>query len=504
MTPLVGLDLNASRARAVHGPVGEFALALPLDPPAADLPMVLSLEKATLALGRPGVRLLRQSPHLACVDFFACLGANGAAPRTWKAGRHQLDSNAALQTVWHHLAPVCKKSAGVVLTLPPYLSRWQADVIRHLGEQVRVPVLGSVPSVLAAAMAGYAEQTWIHAVLVVDADEHAMSLALIRAADGQAHILEARYLPHLGLRLWKDRLLNALADCCVLQSRRDPRDSPAAEQSLFEQIDPLLEACQHGRMVQLGLQAAHWYQNLVVHPDQTGAFCGALAHHAVAEIDAFCARLAPEERPGAILLTAETGRLPGLPAALRRFMERRAKDRLHAGLNGAPLDDEDFGAGLLASEDELPSVIVLSPDAPARAVHGLGAHLCRGDVPRGHLELIAPLPLPQPAEAGPPRVHFHGQDFYLIEPNFHLGSQIGCHLWFDSRRFPMVAPRHCEIIFDHRTYLLFNRSRDGTTVNDLELHGSVTLRSGDRIRLGDRGPLVRFLGHTNTRPLIML
>ena len=54
-------------------------------------------------------------------------------------------------------------------------------------------------------------------------------------------------------------------------------------------------------------------------------------------------------------------------------------------------------------------------------------------------------------------------------------------------------------MFDHRTYLLFNRSRDGTLVNDALVVGSAVLQPGDWIRLGPEGPLVRFLGHAEGR-----
>src|SRR5262249_6573184 len=117
---LLGLDLNATCARAVQGPVGEFPLALPLDPPGQDLPMVLSLEKHPPKVGRFGQRLLRDQPHLTCTDFLAQLGATGAGARRWQAGRHQFDSSQALTVVWQKLAPACGRAKGVVLSLPSY------------------------------------------------------------------------------------------------------------------------------------------------------------------------------------------------------------------------------------------------------------------------------------------------------------------------------------------------------------------------------------------------
>jgi hypothetical protein len=499
---LLGLDLNATCARAVHGPVGEYPLALPLDPPGQDLPLVLTLEKHPPQVGRSGLRLYRDQPHLTCSNFLAELGATGPGAMRWQAGRRFVDSSQALAVVWQRLGPACARAGGVVLSLPSYLTRAQADLIRSLGVKQRATLLGSVPSLLAAALAGYAEQTWIGSVVVVDIDNHALMVGLVRAVDGEAHLLETRHFPQLGLKAWQDRLINGLADNCVLQSRRDPRDVPVAEQALFEQLDILMDAALHGRMIQLGIQAPHWYQNLLVHPDESSGFCVPLARQVVREVEAFYQMVPSEEVPPSMLLTGAAGRLPGLALLLRSYMEEMILVPQAEGAKQRLLSEEDFGEGLIQhSSGQIAGVALLAPDAAARAAHSLGAFFQNGDWPRGHLDIAAPLPLPQPLEAGPPRLNFQGQDFFLKDPNFVLGSQTSCHLLFDSRRFPLVAPRHCEIMFDQRAYLLFNRSRDGTFVNDTAVVGSAVLHPGDWIRLGPEGPLVRFLGQSDGRPM---
>jgi pSer/pThr/pTyr-binding forkhead associated (FHA) protein len=105
--------------------------------------------------------------------------------------------------------------------------------------------------------------------------------------------------------------------------------------------------------------------------------------------------------------------------------------------------------------------------------------------------------MPLPVEAGPARLHYLGQDYLLTDPTFTLGRQPGCDIVFDSDTFRGVAARHCEIVYDHRTYMLLDHSRDGTLVNDCPVAGSVVLRPGDWIRLGPDGPVLRFLGRTS-------
>ena len=489
---VVGLELSGNRVRAVLGEVGDYPLALPLEPPAQDLPTALCLEGRGVEVGSAALRLCRHKPHLVCQGFLSTLGD---PKKTWSAGRHRLDSAGALSHLWQRLEPVCRRARVVSAALPAYVAKAEAGTVAQLGEQAKVPVLGTISAPLAAAIAGYAEQAWIGAALIIDLDDHALSMALVRAVEGMAHLLDARVYPHLGLRHWKERLLNALSDCCVLQSRRDPRDAPAAEQALWEQLDPLLEAAYQGRHLHLGIQATSWYQNLLVQPHQVSDYCMHLSRRLLAEMDSLLDGLPPEEMPGSVLLTHAAGRLPGLTPVLRHVVEAWRDSPVRDGRPATRLLDEDFGDDLMRETEQAhPSVAVLSPDALARAAHAVGAWLVHGDLPRGHYDAVAPLPLPQPVDAGPPRLCFQGQEYVLLEPSFSLGSHVGCHLVIDPERHPGVAGRHCDILHDHRAFVLHNRSRDGTLVNDTPVVGSVVLHAGDWIRLGVAGPALRFLG----------
>jgi hypothetical protein len=496
---LVALDWNATRARAVLGPAEDYPLPVPLEPPGLELPMALTLERQP-QVGSAARRLLRQAPHQVCHGFLPHLGLTDGPH--WRAGRQTLDAAGAATHVWQRLQALCKKAEGVVLALPGYLQHVQAEALRLLAEKLRLPMLGSLPAPLAAALAAHAEGFWTHAVLVLDVDDHALTITLVKSADDRAHIVETRSLPALGLKAWQDRLINALADLCVWQMRRDPRDTPSAEQSLYEQLDGLFDAAQQQRAIQLGVQGPQWYQNLLLQPEHTQAYCASLVEQALAVVDELALGQPAHEASLGLVLTHAAGLLPGLTESARALVRRwsRSTDTILPGANRTMV--EDFGEGLMFDvADEVAGVLVLPPDAPARAAHALGRFFRAGALARGHQEYLAPLPAPQAVDAGPARLHFQGQDYFLREPSFTLGSHAGCQLQFDAQLHPTVAARHCEIVFDHRTFILFNRSREGTLVNDQGVVGSVTLRPGDWIRLGLHGPTVRFLGGWTHRPI---
>ena len=147
-------------------------------------------------------------------------------------------------------------------------------------------------------------------------------------------------------------------------------------------------------------------------------------------------------------------------------------------------------------------VYVLSADAAARAAHALALRWQRQQLPRGHIDAAALLP-PPPPDAGPPRLHFRGQEFLLGDLSFTLGRHPDCDLVFDSAVYPAVSARHCEIVFDRHAHILRDRSRHGTLINDRPVIQQTALHAGDWIRLGLNGPLLRFLGQAADQRRLM-
>src|SRR5205807_8458039 len=116
---LAGFEINATRARAVHGPALIEPRMLALEEQHEDLPMVLGLDGRRPRLGRAGAGLCRQSPHLICNDFLAALGEK----REWVIGRHRLDARKAVALVLERLQAACPEAKGLVVSLPGHLTR---------------------------------------------------------------------------------------------------------------------------------------------------------------------------------------------------------------------------------------------------------------------------------------------------------------------------------------------------------------------------------------------
>jgi len=489
----LGVDLNATRARAVSGTPGDFPCSLPLDPPALELPLILSLAGSSPELGSPALRHVRQLPHLVCHSFLASLGTSSG--KQWVTPSHRLDSRRAVELVLQRMRLVCGSARGMVMTLPSYYGAAQADLFLNLAKNAHLPLLGSLPAPLAAGLAAYSEQAWFGTAVVVDIDDHALTVSTLRAAKGHCHLLQSHALPQLGLRLWKDRLLDAISECCILQTRRDPRATSETEQALYDQIESVLDAARQKRMVQIALQGPRWYQNMILQPEQAIAFCSRMLNHALDQIEDTLNARWPDGPPGLVILTAAAGRLPGLVDTLRNILDEWQPAPVSTGITRF-VDKDDFGDNLSMNGSAVSAaqVMVLAPDGPARAAHGIIPNFQRGELHHGHLELSAPLPIPQPVDAGPARLQFQGQDYLLQGPCYILGRHPACHLVFDGDLYAAVSPRHCEILHENNMYMVFDRSRDGTLLNDRTVEGSSILRPGDWLRLGPDGPQLRFLG----------
>lgn len=490
----IGLELNATVARGVLGPLECYPPPLPLDPPHRDLPMVLLLERSTPELGRGAASVQREKGHLICRNFLPHVGETGPHAKSWRIGRRRtLDADGALGIVLQRLQPISKTAREIVLTTPGYIGQPQVESIRKLAAKAKLSLGPTISAPLAAALVGFAEQSWLTSTVVFDVDEHAATMTHVRAVDGRAQVQETRTFPNLGLAVWKERVIDALADACVWQTRRDPRDTPSAEQRIYDQLDGLFEATLHGQVVQVGVQGPSWYQNLLIGPSQASHFCGRLLATLGFEVDRFVRGLGDSP---VFLLTHDAGRLPGVAALFRRMHDSLVR----AASNGRPAPGkpktslDDFGESLLDDSGQaLAGTAILSADALARAAHGLD------DDWAGHNEDEARLPMPLPVDVGPARLQVDGQQFFLTGGTCVLGSQPGCQLWFDAAVYPEIAGRHCDIGFDKRAYVLHNRSREGTYVNEALVHAAAPLHAGDWIRLGGHGPAIRFLGETPLR-----
>ncbi len=380
-TRVIGLDLTSSRARAVSVGGGKVRVVL-LEDPAEEMPMFLACERRTPEVGRAAYALIRKMPHAVGSNFLPAVGQ----PREIRAGKYAFTPDAVLELAFNRLrVPIAAEADSVALALPAYLAPNQVTRVVELAARTKFPLKGTAAAPLAVAahraailLAGKSQNApekstpsgWVvpmrpaasgpGSVLILDADEFALSASAILVERDSAKLLASAIWTRVAVKAWKDKLLDAVADRCVRLCRRDPRDSADAEQSLFEQLDEALDRARAGQRVSLTIRTAHWYQDLVLQPDELEGYCSALAQAGADAVRELIASLpAP---PRAVWLTHAAGRLPGLGLAIHQ------------------------------TSPEGTSVEVLPAGAVAHAAAALVPRWLAGELPRTHLDASISFP----------------------------------------------------------------------------------------------------------------
>src|SRR5262249_51210463 len=146
-------------------------------------------------------------------------------------------------------------------------------------------------------------------------DGHALTWSAV-GVDEDAGLVSVHASPHLARGAWLRKLIDGVAGRFVRQSRRDPRESGATEQSLQDQLTSALDEAPEGALVELGVQGNGWYHHLMLRPDDLAGFVEPLARQARAELDSVLAAASHHGPVVGLLLTSAAGRLPGLSALL--------------------------------------------------------------------------------------------------------------------------------------------------------------------------------------------
>ncbi len=357
---LVGIDLNATRLRAVVAGEGRTRPIL-LDDAGEDLPLFLRLDQRVPQPGADAVDSCRLNPHLICSNFLGSIGQ----PHEWRSERHVLTPESATKLTFDKLLRhIAAESDSAGLALPVYLSISQVRTVLELAQECRLPVRGSAAAPLALGAHRASTLGGPATVLLVDVDEFALSGTVIQVGPTDVRILGSAYWPQVSLRNWKNRLLDGMSDHCVRICRRDPRDSAEAEQGMYDQLETVMEQTRTGQRATMQIRGEHWFQDLAHQPEQVEGYCGNLIKLAGEGLKQLLLSSALSSPPQAIWFSHAAGRLPGLAARIYKH------------------------------SPEQTAVSILPQNAAAEAVAAILPRWLQGGLPRIHLDSVLPFDKP--------------------------------------------------------------------------------------------------------------
>jgi hypothetical protein len=358
VTSAIGLDVNSTRVRAVVGPSWEgVPTVLPLAALDDELPLAISCQDRTPTVGWPAYHLCRLLPHVLRRNYLIELGRQ----RDGSIQEKRLPAADAVALVADTVRRALPTGQPLGIVVPPYLTAIQTASLNGSFAEAGLQVAGSaaVPLALSAS-----DGTPFGTALVLDADEHALTWSVVVTEGQNARLLACHSVTGARVGAWFDRLIDGVSDRCIRLCRRDPRDSAAAEQALFEQLDAALSSARTVPQVTLNLRTSHWFQEMKLTPDEFESMTTPLVRiamdgmrQAVAEAHAAAPVMA---RPELLWVTAEAARLPGLVAAATQHIP------------------------------ESTVVQSLRAEALAVAAHVLAGHWLRGDLGGGYVGAAVP------------------------------------------------------------------------------------------------------------------
>ena len=385
----VGLELNSGLSRAATGTPSRFR-AVALDEPGPELALASYWGGREILLGRAADALSRVEPHLICRDYLSNLGK----PWRFKADGRAVDAESAAEIAVKKLAELLGGFEEVAAVVPPSIGTSAVQRLIGIARKAGLPWRASAVTGLAVAaqagpmvLDGVAPQdappgsNWVVPIrrsgpparsalaVMVEADDSGLCLSEIELDNDRASIRRTAHVPRLAVRLWKERILEALADRCVKQCRRDFRDDASAEQAAYDQIGPALTRALHRQRAAFSVRMAHSFQDLSFSHDEFAGLAEKLVRQFSGEFREFCGG---RDAPAVVWVTHDAAKLPGLTEAI------------------------------VANSSPKTQISILAPEAVAVAAAALVRRRRMGDLPDSHLDSsigLEPLP-PAKHEAG--------------------------------------------------------------------------------------------------------
>jgi hypothetical protein len=308
---LAVVDINGSRARAVAGAEESGPQIVALDGTRSELAMAIRLDGRRSEPGRAAMAICRQHPHLTMSDYL------------WKLGDHHPRANhqglispeRGLALVAGSLREPLSGCDHLGLCLPAYLSETQAMQCRSAIAKARFRISGTIPSALALALAGRSKNE-DRDFATVEVDSHGLTFGHVEAGEYGLRLADHHVVGGLGMNAWWDAILNGIAEICIRQNRRDFRDSGAAEQGIFGQLDDVICAASEGELIEIVIRTRQWCQNLILRPDQINAMCEPLALCAGRAMAEWLQKRTAD-RARQVIMSDEAASRPGLKAAIQ-------------------------------------------------------------------------------------------------------------------------------------------------------------------------------------------
>lgn len=421
----------------------------------AEEPGCAMLDGRTVESGSAALRRARLKPLYAETRHWQDLGT-AALPRPMPAAATYAD------VAYAQLAALAEGIPGdardTLLAVPGWYSREQLAVLLGVAREARFEVIGLVDAGLAAAALEPAPESVVQLELATH-----QSVLTVLEHGGELRRTGCELLPRHGWMALQQAWLDLVAASFVRRTRFDPLHEAASEQRLWDALPGWLEALEREPVVTLEAMAAGETLRVELsHED----FAAAASPSYDAVLHAL-QRTRPARGPLQLRVSHRWAGLPG-------FAERLAALR---DCEVLPLPRGAAALGAIAYERVLrrdPGALVLVQRLP---------------VPLRAVDAVPAAPTPSvPPGSRPTHLVFRGVARAILAEPLLIGADVPA-----GRRAlavpagPGISRTHCSVARAADGVWLEDLSTYGSFVNAERVGGRVSLRAGDRLRLGSPG-----------------
>jgi hypothetical protein len=454
---LIGLELNDTGIMAA----GSAGL-ITVDGQAQESPGFALPQKKDLLVGRVAEGKAHLFPRQIINRFWDQLDTEPLE----QPGRYAPQNNAEI--AYRHLAAIWQalQTFGdeIIILTPSFYEKQQLGLILGIAQELGMPVKGFLPLALAAASSPVPDKMLLHL------DIHLHRLEVVYLEQGEQLTLRdcsttsERGLLHL-YRGWVD----AIAQEFVRTTRFDPLHQAASEQELYDRLPGMISNLQHNSSVMLemiGGTAAHRItleRDLMVHR----------AESVYREIFRLVDRMQSKRAGGRTSTVLQVShRLAGLPGC--KEMLGTIKD--------AQIFELDRGAGVsgvlkiwhrLEAQRKNQGISFYTSRPWQRPLRSYGRASATGQTAQ-----------PKPTHLLYRSVAYPISEKPLTIGSAHDGGQTQATIIVEAAG---VSPKHCTVSINGGKIVLSNVSDQGTFVDEKKVNGSINLKLGQIIRVGEPG-----------------
>jgi hypothetical protein len=356
--------------------------------------------------------------------------------------------------------------APLLLAVPPGCDRTQLGLLLGIAAEAGAVEIGLVDAALAACALTPLPPQVVH----LELHRHQAVATVIEQAGSGAR--RARYecdLESGTLRL-EQLCMDLLAAQCVRQTRFDPRHEAHAEQQLANVISGCLQQLAQADSASIGLPTGSDTVQIELRQAQWLA--------AADPVYAALLRLVQRARPAGQPIELRLGaRAHGFPGLAERLQALNACELTLLPEGAAALGALQWSASILRGSEP---VLVQQLPLPLRP---------------GATSPSAAITAAAPEQAATHIVHA-GRAWLLHADPLTIGTAVpaGQRALPLAAGLPGVSRVHCRVSNRAGVASVADLSTYGTFINDERVHGTATLRRGDRLRLGTPGVTLDLVG----------